>query len=90
MTDRPREPGYRGSLPPRDDVLARVWVLVVIAIFLLMFILSFLRFPSVLFPEETPLPLPSIPAASGSPTATESAEPTETEEPTESPSPTAE
>jgi hypothetical protein len=67
MTYRPREAGYRGSLPPREDILARAWVLFVVAIFLLMFVLSFLGLPSALFPEETPIPIPSIPPVSGSP-----------------------
>jgi hypothetical protein len=29
-------PGYRGSLPPRYDSLARPWVLIVLGIFVLM------------------------------------------------------
>ena len=36
----PTDAGYRGTLPPRNDWLARGWVLVVIAIFILMMLLS--------------------------------------------------
>jgi hypothetical protein len=74
MTYRPRDPGYRGSLPPREDLLARAWVLIVVVIFLLMFVLSFLGLPSGLFPEETPVPVPTIPPASGSPAPSPTAE----------------
>ena len=71
MTDQQRSStGYRGALPPRDDRLARPWVVIVIGLFVLMFVLSFLGFPSALTPDPTPLPLPSAgasaPAASGS------------------------
>ena len=61
--------GYRGALPPREDRLAMPWVAVVIALFLLMFVLAFLGVPSSLFPEATPLPSlnPSIPASSVAP-----------------------
>ena len=72
MTDQQRSStGYRGALPPRDDRLARPWVLIVIGLFVLMFVLAFLGFPSALTPDPTPLPLPSAgasaPAASGLP-----------------------
>ncbi|MGH2456721.1 MAG: hypothetical protein ACRDHD_10765 [Candidatus Limnocylindria bacterium] len=76
MTDQQRTSGgtggYRGALAPRNDRLARPWVVVVIAGFLLMFVLSFMGLPSGLFPEETPLPsvAPSIslaPSASVAP-----------------------
>jgi len=76
MTDQQRpSSGYRGALPPRNDRLARPWVLIVIGLFVLMLVLSFLGFPSALTPEPTPRPLPSagasvpaasVPAASGS------------------------
>ncbi len=78
-TDKSPEtaPGYRGALPPKNDWLARGWVLVVIAIFFGIFILAALNVPTVLFPEPTPSAVPSVSAApSGSP------------EPSQSPSPT--
>jgi hypothetical protein len=62
-------PGYRGSLPPRYDSLARPWVLIVLGIFVLMLALSFANVPTTLFPSPTPLPLASAtaaPSASGS------------------------
>lgn len=61
-----REPGYRGSLPPREDRLARPWILAVIGIFVLIFVLSFLAIPSRFIPEPTPVPVPSVPAPSAS------------------------
>lgn len=69
MTDQQRpSTGYRGSLPPRRDRMAAPWVLIVIAIFVLMFVLSFLGLPSRLIPEPTLRPLPSsgasLPASS--------------------------
>lgn len=70
--------GYRGALPPRQDRLARGWVLAVIAIFVAMFVLAALNVPTVLFPEPTPTPAPSVaPAPSGSPAASESPAPSE-------------
>jgi hypothetical protein len=63
-TDAPRgEPGYRGSLPTRNDRLARPWILTVIGIFVLVLVLSVVGIPSRLFPEPTPIPLPSLPAS---------------------------
>ena len=56
-TVKPSDAGYRGALPPRNDWLARGWVLVVIAIFIGMFVLDALNVPTVLFPEPTPLPV---------------------------------
>ena len=49
-------PGYRGSLAPRNDRLAIPWVLTVLAVFLLVFVLSFAGLPSKLFatPSENP------------------------------------
>lgn len=52
----PREPGYRGALPPRVDRLAPIWVGVVSGILILVFVLAALGLPSRLFPEPTPLP----------------------------------
>lgn len=61
MTDQQRpagQPGYRGALPPRNDALARPWVVAVIAAFVLIFVLSFLGLPGALFPDETSSPTP--------------------------------
>ena len=58
-----RDPGYRGALPTRNDRLARPWIIAVIAIFVAIFVLSFLEIPSRFMPEPTPLPIPSIPVA---------------------------
>lgn len=73
MTDQDRSSGgYPGALPPRNDGLARPWVLTVIAIFVLMFVLALAGVPSSFLPESspTPLPLPSVSAgASASATA---------------------
>jgi hypothetical protein len=64
-TLKPSDAGYRGALPPRNDWLARGWVLVVIAIFIGMFVLDVLNVPTILFPP--PSPVPSVgPAPSGS------------------------
>jgi hypothetical protein len=69
MTD-PRRPagGYRGALPPRQDALARPWVLAVITIFALMFVLSLAGLPSSLLVEPTPIPV--FPSASGAASGT--------------------
>jgi hypothetical protein len=90
------QPGYRGALPTRDDRLARPWVIIVIAIFVAIIVLSAFEIPSRLAPDPTPLPIPSIPATpssepiespsaepsgSGAPSATESASPSPTPEP---------
>jgi hypothetical protein len=64
MTDQPRPGGYRGALPPRNDFLAAPWVIAVILIFVLMFVLAFMGFPSRLIPEPTPFPVGSFPPAS--------------------------
>ncbi|MEP6469246.1 MAG: hypothetical protein ABJC24_05695 [Chloroflexota bacterium] len=56
MTDQQRPSGYRGALPERNDATARPWVLTVIAIFLLMFVLAFVGFPSSLFPGASGSP----------------------------------
>ncbi len=71
--DRDRQPGYRGALPPREDRLARPWILAVFAIFVLVFVLSFLGVPSRFIPEPTPVPLPSVPAPSASSSVSASA-----------------
>ena len=89
-TDKSPEtaPGYRGALPPKNDWLARGWVLVVIAIFFGIFILAALNVPTVLLPPPTPSAAPSATAApSGSPGASGSAAPSPTAAPTGSPSP---
>ena len=59
MTDQ-RPSGYRGALPTRNDTIARPWVLAVVAIFVLMFVLAFLGFPSSLFPQPSGSPNPSF------------------------------
>ena len=76
-TDPKREPGYRGSLPPREDRLARPWILAVLGIFVLVIVLSVAGVPSRFIPDPTPLPTPSsTPVPSESP----SAEPSESAE----------
>ena len=62
MTERPS--GYRGALPERNDALAKPWVIAVIAIFVLIFVLAALGFPSRAFPRAEPIPSGSIPASS--------------------------
>ena len=57
MSERPS--GYRGALPERNDALARPWVIAVIAIFVLIFVLAALGFPSKAFPRQSAAPLPS-------------------------------
>jgi hypothetical protein len=59
MTDQQRPSGYRGALPERHDAMARPWVVTVIAIFVLMFVLAFVGFPSSLFPRASGSPLAS-------------------------------
>ena len=69
-----RPSGYRGALPTRNDTIARPWVLAVVAIFVLMFVLAFLGFPSSLFPEPSGSPNPSFslsPSTSAAPSASE-------------------
>jgi hypothetical protein len=73
--------GYRGALPPRNDWLARGWVVVVIVIFVGMFVLDILNVPTALFPPPSPIPSVS-PAPSGS--ADASAEPSSGGSPSES------
>lgn len=93
MTDAKgsREPGYRGALPPRVDRLAPVWVLAVAGILVLVFVLSVLGVPSRLFPEPTPIPVPSVSAApspSGEPSASPSGSVVSSPSPQASTSPT--
>lgn len=66
-----RAPGYRGALTERDDRLARPWVAIVIALFLLMLVLSALGVPSRFEAEPTINPVPSL-SPSGSPAASPS------------------
>jgi hypothetical protein len=79
MTNTPsgpeRAPGYRGALAPRTDRLARIWVAVVGAVLVLIFVLPLFGIPSRLFPEPTAVPIPSIPVPSGSLEAGPSASP---------------
>jgi hypothetical protein len=70
-----RSPGYRGALPPRNDAFARVWVVVVAAVLVLLFVLPLFGVPSRLFPEPTAIPIPSVPASSASFDAVPSASP---------------
>lgn len=71
----PRESGYRGALPPRNDTLAKPWIYVVAAIVVLMFVLSALGIPSRFEPDPTPRPSVSASASpSASPAASQSAE----------------
>jgi cytoskeletal protein RodZ len=92
--DPARSPGYRGALPPREDRLARPWIMLVLAAFVLILVLSVLGVPSRFIPEPTPVPLPSVPAPSASvepstsASASASASPSASEE--ASPSPTSE
>lgn len=88
--------GYRGALPPRNDWLARGWVVVVIVIFLGMFVLDILNVPTGLFPEPTPVPSVSPapsgsgdasaePSSSGSPSGSESESASESQSPSPTP-----
>ena len=94
MTDQ-RPSGYRGALPTRNDTIARPWVLAVVAIFVLMFVLAFLGFPSSLFPEPSGAPNPSFslsPSTSAAPSssgASASEAPSASEEPSTSAAPSA-
>jgi hypothetical protein len=71
--DPKRESGYRGALPAREDRLARPWLFIVAGILVLVLVLSVAGIPSRLIPEPTPVPLPSIPAPTGSVSAEPSA-----------------
>ena len=65
-TEPKREAGYRGALPTRNDRLARPWILLVMGVFVLILVLSVLGVPSRFIPDPTPIPLPTLPPASGS------------------------
>lgn len=65
----PRESGYRGALPPRNDTLAKPWIMIVAAVVVLMFVLSALSIPSRFEPDPTP-------RVTASPSASPSASPT--------------
>jgi hypothetical protein len=75
-----RPTGYRGSLPTRNDSIARPWVITVIVIFVLMFVLAFFGLPGKLFPKPTASPRACIDLqASASPAGSEVVSPTPTE-----------
>jgi hypothetical protein len=93
--DPKRESGYRGSLPTRQDRLARPWIFIIIGVFVLIMVLSVLAIPSRFIPEPTPVPLPSLPASSSvepsaSPSGSESASPSASASESAEPSPTGE
>ena len=71
-TDPKREPGYRGSLPPRQDRLAKPWLVIVAGIFVLIILLSVAGIPSRFIPDPTPIPTPvttPAPSVEASPSA---------------------
>jgi len=77
-TEPTREPGYRGSLPPRQDRLAKPWLMIVAGIFVLIMVLSVAGVPSRFIPDPTPIPTPigtPIPSAEASEGASEEASP---------------
>ncbi len=88
-------PGYRGTLPAREDRLARPWLIIVAAIFVGIMVLSVLGVPSRFIPDPTPIPLPTNPPATESPAESPGESPAEspagspTLEVSPSPSPTA-
>ena len=74
-TEPTREPGYRGSLPPRQDRLAKPWLMIVAGIFVLIILLSVAGVPSRFIPEPTPIPTPiATPTPSAAPSASASEE----------------
>jgi hypothetical protein len=78
-TEPTREPGYRGSLPPRQDRLAKPWLMIVAGIFVLIIVLSIAGIPSRFTPDPTPVLTPTstpIPSVAPSPGASEEASPT--------------
>jgi hypothetical protein len=93
--DPSRKPGYRGSLPTREDRLARPWILAVLGIFVLIIVLSVAGIPSRFIPDPTPFPLPSFaaesaePSGSVDPSADPSAEASASAEPSDDASPSA-
>lgn len=75
-TEPTREPGYRGSLPPRQDRLAKPWLMIVAGIFVLIIVLSFAGVPSRFTPDPTPIPTPIAtltPSVEPSPSASQEA-----------------
>lgn len=77
-TEPTREPGYRGSLPPRQDRLAKPWLMIVAGIFVLIILLSVAGVPSRFIPDPTPVPTPiatRAPSAAPSASASEEASP---------------
>lgn len=84
-TQAPTRGGYRGTLPEREDRLARTWLVIVAAIFVGIMVLAALGVPSRFIPEPTPVPLPTNPPASES--ASPSGSPSASESASESPSP---
>lgn len=73
--DPKREPGYRGSLPPRQDRLAKPWLMIVAGIFVLIILLSVAGIPSRFIPDPTPVPTPvATPTPSAAPSASASGE----------------
>jgi cytoskeletal protein RodZ len=80
-TNEPKRPGYRGTLPEREDRLARTWLIIVGVIFVAIIVLSLLGVPSRFIPDATPVPLPTNP-----PTSTQSAAPTDSASTSPSPS----
>ena len=72
-TEPTREPGYRGSLPPQQDRLAKPWLMTVAGIFVLIIVLSIAGIPSAFIPDPTPVPTPvTTPAPSVEPSASAS------------------
>jgi len=68
MSQPPRAPGYRGTLPPRNDRLAVPWVITVVAVFVLVFVLAFAGIPSKLFATPSASPGATIvPSSSAAP-----------------------
>jgi hypothetical protein len=77
-TEPTREPGYRGSLPPRQDRLAKPWLVTVAGIFVLIIVLSIAGVPSRFIPDPTPVPTPiatPAPSVESSASASEEASP---------------
>ena len=72
-----RRSGYRGTLPERDDRLARTWLIVVGVIFVAIMVLAAIGVPSRFIPEPTPVPLPTNPPASVSASPSPSPSPSE-------------
>jgi hypothetical protein len=71
-----RSGGYRGTLPAREDRLARTWLIIIGIILVSIFVLAFIGVPSRLIPDPTPVPVPTI-APTPSPAETEEPSPTE-------------